>query len=153
MKPFRNRRGFRAFEMLLVILALGTLGVVSYLAYQAQTKKTDRSTETSPMPSASVQVAPQSSSSTDLIVAAVKTKQLRKADGTLEPVVSVHVDSTVDSNAKGVASSNGAPSGFIFIAHKGNDGKWVIVYEGQELPGKAVGMQYGLPTSWYSQNY
>ena len=42
--------------------------------------------------------------------------------------------------------------GFWLLLKKVN-GIWVTLLGGQDLPGKAIGQKYGLPSGWYSKEY
>ena len=52
-------------------------------------------------------------------------------------------------NAKASAATPGTVGGYTVIAHKAN-GAWSVTFRGQEMPDRAFGERYGLPTDWYN---
>ena len=147
MNPFKDQRGIAQLILLgLVALVLAVVGAAIYnVTHSKQANATPTptiSSSSNPIPSAS----PTAQSDNDLITAAVKAYD---SQSTNDMVSSITI---VSANAKGTGASNGTASGYEFIAHKDN-GKWSVVYKGQEIPGKALGEKYGLPTTWYSTAY
>jgi hypothetical protein len=84
-----------------------------------------------------------------MIVYALEKRGIPDGNGRTVVPTNIKIDSIIGSNAKGTAV---AGSGFAFIAHK-TEYEWTIISVGQQLPGSALGEQYGLPEDWYSRNY
>ncbi|HEX4774640.1 MAG TPA: hypothetical protein VH234_03930 [Candidatus Saccharimonadales bacterium] len=140
-----NSKGFAPIEMLLIVIIVVMLGGVGYYVFHAQSKSTDNLNQAS-------------SESQSAVVD--KNKKTQEAENTLitaavkayGPADTVNVKNIIGNNAEGsVGSTSGG--GTTFIAHKDSSGKWSVVFEGQQMPGKAVGTKYGLPKSWYSTSY
>lgn len=146
--PSRDERGM--MPILIGVLVVAMLVVVGLAVYgyskSKQTANTTPSPSISATPSASPTAAPSSQTDADLVAQAAKAYDAQSANDTISDVT------VVGANAKGKGASTGAPSGYEFIAHKDN-GAWKVVYKGQEMPGKALGEKYGLPTDWYSTAY
>lgn len=153
-----NQKGFGAVEGLLVVIALTLVVGVGFYVVNANKddKKDEASTSTSEVakPTETKQTTEQQPQKTDeeLVIEAVKVAGVPTADGSSVPVTEAKVASVVGANAKGTASAGGEGSGFAYIAHKTN-GKWEVVFRGQQLPGKDIGDKYSLPADWYDSSY
>ena len=124
--------------IVLVVALLGVLGFVYWLNFMQQKPKVEDNI---------VQKTDQ-----ELVIQAVGGKGLQKADGSKVTPTDVVVAEVVGNNAKGTLTTGGEYGGSAFIANK-SDGIWLIIYIGQQLPGKDVGAKYGLPDGWYDTSY
>jgi uncharacterized protein (UPF0333 family) len=150
MKHISRERG--AVSVLAVVLVLVVVAAVGFAVYNAtRARNSDTpsvSTSPSPTDSPATNASPTASPSSDqdLIAAAVRAYNSQSTNDTVSGIT------IVGANAKGNGATPGAPSGYLFVAHK-DSGTWKVVYRGQEKPGKALGEQYGLPADWYSTAY
>ena len=155
MKEVSNERGALPIVVALIVVALLAVAGLAFYNLSSPHKKTASITSSSNS-APSVSVSPASSPTTtttpipqsdnDLIVEAARAYNSQSANDTITGIT------ILGDNAKGNGATPGAPSGYEFISHK-SSGVWSIVYKGQEQPGKTIGRQYGLPTSWYSTAY
>lgn len=148
-----NQKGFSAVEVLLVIIALTLISGTGYYVYdsnkdESPSSSTTTSSENSKQKKTSKTEELPQKSDQEQIIEAVKNY---RGNGIVEGVIgTVEVQEIVSDNARGIASYE--PTGAEYIAHKA-DGKWEVVYLGQQKPGKEIGIKYGLPSAWYSSEY
>ncbi len=153
-----NQKGFGVIEGLLVVIALTLIVGVGFYVVNASKDddKNKASTSTSEItkPAETKQATEQQPQKTDeaFVIEAVKAAGVPTANGSSVPVTEAKVTSVVGANAKGTASTGEEGSGFAFIAHKTN-GKWEVIFRGQQLPGTDIGQRYNLPADWYDTSY
>ena len=136
----------------LVAIAVVVIGLAIWQAQKSsnksdQAKVTATATPVAPSSASPTPSATSVPSDTEHITTAVRAYSATASNDTISNIV---IDG---ANAKGSATTPGVPSGYMFIAHKSNSGEWSIIFRGQELPGKALGQQYALPSGWYSTTY
>ena len=146
-----NQKGLSTLEVILLLIIIGLVGFVGWYVYDTNQKNKDDevvTTQTSSNKTTTSKPSIEKSTASDeeLIIKAVKNY----GDNTENMIVKV--DTITGNNAKGTSSYTDGPGGSAFIAHKSN-GKWTVIYQGQQLPGKDLGDQYNLPSGWYSTDY
>lgn len=141
-----NQKGFSTLEVILILVIVGLVGFVGWYVYDSSQKTNDTYTAASKSSSSDSATIKKTESDDSLIIAAVK----KNSDVTSDLIIKV--DQIVGDNAKGTSAAKDGPGGSEFIAHK-SDGKWSVIFQGQQIPGKNLGTQYNLPSDWYSTDY
>jgi sensor histidine kinase regulating citrate/malate metabolism len=142
-----NQKGFGAVEEMLLIIIVLLVGFIGYYVYHTKnnTNSTYNATAKTINSTPNVQQAANKSTDEAAIIAAVKAKNPNTTN------LQVTVTNYEGQFAKGTAHSD-EPSGFAFVAKK-ESGSWSVIFAGQELPSKADGQKYDMPTGWYSTDY
>jgi competence protein ComGC len=142
----KNQRGFTVVEGLLVTVLLAAVIFIGWYALDAKKKaesNLDQTVNTSTASSTQLNHPSQN----ELIDAAVNEyNQAAIKAGTEVTINSPEVN---NENVKGSVKIGGIDN--TYIAHR-TQNKWEVVFQGQELPGKDIGLKYNLPASWYSKD-
>jgi hypothetical protein len=156
MKHISNSRG--AVSVLLVVLIVALVAVVGTAAYNVA--KPHHLAQATPIPSATPKSAytpaptptrgPVSASDLADIQAAASTQ----CNASAKTSYGATLDNSpyiVDDSAQVGVHCTGYIGGHIDWFKRIN-GTWTFVYAGQNMPSKAIGEKYSLPTSWYQSN-
>ncbi|HVX48388.1 MAG TPA: hypothetical protein VHA05_03465 [Candidatus Saccharimonadales bacterium] len=151
LKTKTNQKGFAAVEAILIVVIIAIVAGTGYYVYHTNKKSSDTLDTSSKVAQSSpgkvTKKKTTANTNRDAILAAIKVYETSKG---ASANTTYTIGAIVGSNARGeVQPASGDPSDY--IAHNSN-GSWQIVYSGHLPPGKAIGTQYGLPTSWYASN-
>jgi cytoskeletal protein RodZ len=164
MKSIKNKQdGFGVVEALLLVIALTLVVFVVFYVVNAQKDSNNDSSNAKPATSVSPQTkSPDTSSQATPATTASDNDQITQAvkdytipgdtSGVTQKNANVKITEIKGENARGTFDLNEPGSGASFIAKKIN-GKWQVVFEGQEAAGKDVGTKYNLPAGWYDASY
>jgi len=142
------QRGVSTVEVVLIVIIIGLVVFTGW--YSLNAKKNTNKTLTSANKSSQTKLTKDQIAAAQIAPIQTAVREHNPDLVKANPRLDVRVTEINGDNARGtIGASDGA---IPFIAHRDNSG-WSVISQGQTKPGKADGLKYNLPASWYSTDY